>query len=128
MKFITQSRRYGEGLPHPNFFYKRFILFLFLLLFPRRCTIISDLDFDYERVLKLQQLHQFNLEPRSLLLQKGAMCPKEIHSFTIFKFFSQTLKITVLMNFWMTFKQYKSIHIRYFKTFKFWPFSMISVL
>ena len=38
----------------------------FCSFFARRCTIISDLDFDFERVLKLQQLLYFHSRTQAI--------------------------------------------------------------
>ena len=46
----------GRDPLHKLFSTKRLFCSFFATFFPRRCTIISDLDFDFERVLKLQQL------------------------------------------------------------------------
>ena len=46
--------------PLPRFFSAKSLFYSFFLLFFRRCTIISDLDFDFERVPKLQQLLFFH--------------------------------------------------------------------
>ena len=56
--------------PFLNFFLQKVRFVLFLLLFFRRFTIISDLDFDFERVLKLQQLLYFH--PRTQALCKSS--------------------------------------------------------
>ena len=46
------------------------IFFFFCYFFPRRCTIILDLDYDFERFLKLQQLLFFH--PRTQALSKSS--------------------------------------------------------
>ena len=92
-----KARPTTRGRDPFNQFLSTKILFFFLLFFSRRSTIISDLDFDFERVLKLQQLLYFH--PRT------QASPKVLYSFTIIlSFFSTTLKITLLFNFRMTSK------------------------
>ena len=60
----------GGRDPLPQFFSTKSSFCTFLTtFFSRRCTIISDLDFDFERVLKLQQLLFFH--PRTQALSKS---------------------------------------------------------
>ena len=55
------------GTPTLNFFDKKFGFFwFFCYFFSRKCTIISDLGFDFERVLKLQQLLYFHSRTQAL--------------------------------------------------------------
>ena len=70
----------GEGPLPSSFFYKKFILFFFCYFFSWRCTIISDLDFDFERVLKLQQLLFFR--PRTQALSKSSFFIQVLHILT----------------------------------------------
>ena len=57
-----------EREPLPQSFSTKSSFCSFLLLFSRRCTIFSDLDYDYsfERVLKLQQLLFFQSRTQAL--------------------------------------------------------------
>ena len=64
---------YNAGLstlgrdPFPQFFStKSSFCSFFATFFPRRRTIISDLDFHFERVLKLQQLLYFQTRTQAL--------------------------------------------------------------
>ena len=64
---------YNAGLstqgrdPFPQFFSTKIsFCSFFATFFPRRCTIISDLDFHFERVLKLQQLLYFQTRAQAL--------------------------------------------------------------
>ena len=59
-----------EGFRPSTFFYKKFILLCFCYFLFRRCTIISDLDFDFERVLIFRQLLYFH--PRTQALCKSS--------------------------------------------------------
>ena len=70
MKFITQGRRHRGGTPSLNFFLQKVHFVLFLLLFSQRCTIISDLDYNFERTLKLQQPLFFH--PRTQAFSKSS--------------------------------------------------------
>ena len=70
MKFITQGCRHRGGTPSLSFFLQKVHFALFCYFFPRRCTIISDLDFDFERVLKFQRLLYFH--PRTQVLCKSS--------------------------------------------------------
>ena len=65
-----QGYQHEEGTPSLNFLLQKVHFVLFLLFFPRRYTIFSDLDFDFERVLKLQQLLSFH--PRTQALCKSS--------------------------------------------------------
>ena len=56
----------GEGPPLSILLSKKFISFFFYYFFFRRCTIISNLDFDFERVLKLQQPLHFPQKTQAL--------------------------------------------------------------
>ena len=66
MKFITQGRWHRKGSPPSMYFYKKLILFFLCYFYFRRCAITSDLDFDFERVLKLQQLLYFHTTTQAL--------------------------------------------------------------
>ena len=107
------------GTPSSNFFLQKVYFVLLFASFFRRYTIISDLGFDLECVLILQQLLCFTLEPRHSLCKKTPWVQSCFILLQSFKFFSPTPKITMLFNFRMTLKWYKSIRIRSFKTFKF---------
>ena len=59
----------GEGLPPSIFFYEKFILFLFFCYFLSLIyTVVSDLDLDFERALKILELLYFR--PRTQALRK----------------------------------------------------------
>ena len=64
--YIMQEHRHGEGTPCLYIFIQKVHFASFLLLFSRKCTIISDLDSDFERVLKLQQLLYFHSRTQAL--------------------------------------------------------------
>ena len=99
------------GTPSSNFFQQKvYFVLLFATSFRRR-TIISDLGFDFECVLILQQLLCFTLEPRHSFCRKTPWVQSCFILLQSFKFLSPTLKITMLFNFQMTLKWYKSIRI-----------------
>ena len=76
-----------------QFFSTKSLFFSFFCYsFSRSCTIISGSDFDFERILKLQQLLYFTLEPRHLLLQEDALSPKVLYSFAIILVFFSNAK------------------------------------
>ena len=66
IEIYNAGRRHGGGTPPSIFFLQKVHFVVFLLLFFWRFTIISNIDFDFERVLKLQQLLYFHLRTQAL--------------------------------------------------------------
>ena len=108
------------GTPSPQFFLQKSSFCSFFLFFFQWCTIISDLDFDFDRVLKRQQLLSFH--PRIQVLPCAESCPGfkgALFFYNHLSFFSNTKYGNAFqLPTRMTLKWYKNIRIRSFKTFK----------
>ena len=72
--FIKHDRRHGGGTPLPNLFLQEFHFVLFFATFFQSFTIISDLNFDFKHVFKLQQLLYFH--PSTQALPCIERCPE----------------------------------------------------
>ena len=73
MKFIMQGHWHRKGPPPSMFCYKKLILFFLCFFYFRRCAIISDSDFDFERVLNRQQLLYFHTTTEALCKSSETM-------------------------------------------------------